>query len=231
MTRPARASATGRDTRGPHHSHGGRMSIRTKILGLTTAVALVAGASLAAAAPATAATPKVKGSTTITLDAAVAGLLASLGASLNATEGAKVKKGKLVFPVTGAGDGYISHKGQLQIITSNGTTGADNPMIEWPTDQPLETAILELEHPLLGPVALFTLSDIKAGKAKVKVNKKKKTRTSTQIIKATVTVDAGQAALLNGLLNTTLISDGQVFGKTMTKVVTVSKCQDKKCTK
>ncbi len=231
MTRPARASATGRDTRGPHHSHGGRMSIRTKILGLTTAVALVAGASLAAAAPATAATPKVKGSTTITLDATVAGLLASLGASLGAGEGAKVKNGKLVFPVDGAGDGFISHKGQLQITTGTGTTVANNPLVGWPTDQPLVNATMVVDVPGIGETSLFTLSDIKAGKAKVKVNKKKKTRTSTQIIRATLTVDAAQAGLLSLVLGTDLITDGTVIGKTSTKVVTVAKCQNKKCTK
>lgn len=211
------------------------MSIRTKLLGLTTAVALVAGASLAAAAPATAddhaAAPKVKGSTTIVLDATVAGLLTSLGASLNATEGAKVKKGKLVFPVTGAGDGYISHKGQLQVITGSGVTPANNPLVGWPTDQPLITATMTVDVPGIGETSLFTLSDIKASKAKVKVNKKKKTRTSTQIIRATLTVDAAQAGLLNLVLGTDLIADGTVLGKTTTKVVTIAKCANKKCTK
>lgn len=207
------------------------MSIRTKLLGLTTAVALVAGASLAAAAPAAAAEPKVKGSTTITLDATVAGLLTSLGASLNATDGAKVKKGKLVFPVTGAGDGFISHKGQLQVITGSGVTPANNPLVGWPTDQPLITATMVVDVPGIGETSLFTLSDIKAGKAKVKVNKKKKTRTSTQIIRATLTVDAAQAGLLNLVLGTDLIADGTVLGKTSTKVVTIAKCANKKCTK
>lgn len=207
------------------------MSIRTKLLGLTTAVALVAGASLAAAAPAAAAEPKIKGSTTIVLDATVVGLLTQLGASIGAGEGAKAKGNKLIFPVDGAGDGYISHKGQLQITTATGGALGNNPMVEWPTDQPLETAIMEVDVPGIGVTSLFTLSDIKASKAKVKVNKKKKIRTSTQIIRATLTVDAGQAGLLNLVLGTDLITAGMPLGKTTTKVVTIAKCANKKCTK
>ena len=206
------------------------MSIRTRILGLTTAVALVAGASLAAAAPAIADTPKIKGTTTITFDSDVMGLLTHLGASISAGEGAKAKGSRLIFPVTGAEDYFVSHQGQLQITTSASTTTVDNPVIEW-FAWPLYPATLQAVHPLFGSLSLFTVSDLTIGKAKVKVNKKKRTRTSTQVIKSVLTVNAGQAGVLNGVLGTTLISDGQVFGKTQTKVVTVAKCQNKKCTK
>jgi hypothetical protein len=206
------------------------MRIRTKVLGLVTAVALVAGGSLAAAAPASA-NAKVSGSTTIAIDSAVAQALSGLGVALNATEGGKVKKGKLVFPVTGVGDGFISHKGQLQITKDGGLVAAgNNPMIEYPTDQPLTSAIIEVDVPGIGATGLFTVTGIKA-KEKVKKNVKKKVRVTTGSITGTLTVDAAQAGLINALLGTTLLTDGMKLGTTKTIVKATAKCKNKKCTK
>lgn len=209
------------------------MKMHKRLVGVIATVALVAGGSLAAAMPAQAdGHTKTKGNTQITLDATVAGALSGLGVAIVATEGGKVKKGSLIFPVTETGDGYIAHKGQLQITKDGGLVAAgNNPMIGYPTDQPLTTADISVDVPGIGVTSLFTVTNIKASKPKVKVNKKKKTRTTVTIIRGTLTVNAGQAGLINTLLGTQLLTADMELGKTKTVVQSIAKCKNKKCTK
>ena len=209
------------------------MKMHKRLVGVIATVALVAGGSLAAAVPAQAdGNVKVRGKTQITLDSSVAQALAGLGVSIVATEGGKVKKGSLIFPVTGSGDGYIEHKGQLQITKDGGLVAAgNNPLIGYPTDQPLTTADISVDVPGIGVTSLFTVTNIKASKPKVKVNKKKKTRTTVTTIRGTLTVSAGQAGLINTLLGTQLLTADMDLGKTKTVVQSIAKCKNKKCTK
>jgi hypothetical protein len=207
------------------------MSIRAKVVSIIAAASLVAGAGLAVAAPAQANT-KAKGNTKITIDAPIVAALASAGVSINAADGGKMKGRTLTFPVTRIGDGFVAHKGQLQFVRDGAVFAAgNNPLLGYPTDVPLTTATITVDVPGLGATSLFTVVNVKAAKPKVKVDKKKKTRTTISIIRGNLTVDAGQAGLINLLVGSDLLQANTPLGKTVTKIVTVAKCKNKKCTR
>ena len=207
------------------------MNIRTKAVSIIAAAALTVGASMAVAAPAQAKS-KVKGNTKITVDAAVVGALASVGVQIKAGEGGKSKGRTLTFPISGAGDGFIAHRGQLQIITDGAVTAAGNePKIQYPTDVPLTTATIVVDVPGIGATSLFTIVNIKSSKPKVRIDKAKKTRTTIIVIRGSLTVDAGQAGLINLLVGSDLLQADAALGKTVTKTVTTAKCKNKACTR
>lgn len=207
------------------------MSIRAKVVSIVAAASLVAGAGLAVAAPAQANT-KVQGNTKITIDAPIVAALASAGVSINAANGGRMKGRTLTFPVTRAGDGFIAHRGQLQFVRDGAVFAAgNNPMIEYPTDAPLTTAIIEVDVPGIGETSLFTVVNVKAAKPKVKIDKKKKERRTTTVIRGNLTVDAAQAGLINLLVGSDLLQANTPLGKTVTTVVTVAKCKNKACTR
>lgn len=211
------------------------MKFGKKLISLAAATALVAGVGLAAAAPASAVkNPKTGGMTTIKLDRGVASALAAQGISFNVINGGKASGPNLMFNVTGRTDGSISHSGTLQFL-KNGTLALDasNPVIGWPTDQPLSTATITMSHPVLGELVVFNIKNFKEGKTKVSVNKKKKTRTATTIYTGIVhlTDNAGIVSAINGLLGTDLLQPDMRLGTISAKVVVSGKCANKACTR
>lgn len=209
------------------------MKFGKKLVSLAAATALVAGVGLAAAAPASAKAGKVGGSTTIAVSAATATQFQNAMVTLAITNGGKVAGRNLQFNVTSIGDGFVQHSGTLSFIKDGASVlDVSNPILGWPTDQPLSTATLAVTTPLgPDPVPVFNVKNFKSN-TKVKVNKKKKTRTSTTIYRGNVHLSTIPvvADYLNGTLGTSFAPDAN-FGTIQTRVVVTAKCKNKACTR
>jgi hypothetical protein len=208
------------------------MSIRAKVVSIVAAASLVAGAGLAVATPAQAKN-KVQGNTQITLDKGVVAALSSAGLSVNVTKPGKAKGAKLTFPVTGVGDGFIQHKGTLEFVKDGQVAvSASDPIIEWPTDVPLSTAVVKVTT-ALGVLPLFDITNFKATKPKTKVDKKKKERKTTTTYRGTLSLTSDEFVVntLNTILGSTLLVPGMKMGSIKTAAVVVAKCKNKACTR
>jgi hypothetical protein len=207
------------------------MSIRAKVISIVAAASLVAGAGLTVATPAQAKN-HIKGNTKLSIDAPIISALASVGVSISTADGGSMKGRTLTFPITSVGDGFVGHRGQLQFIRDGAvfSTGA-NPLLKYTASGIVRSAIIEVYVPDLGATSLFTVVNFKAGKPKVKIDKKKKQRRTTTVIRGNLTVDAGQAGLINLLVGSDLLQADTPLGKTVTKIVNVAKCKNKACTR
>lgn len=206
------------------------MRTMTKILGLTIAGALVTVGSMAAPVQAAPARPVTSGNAQFVINPMPGvpdGWFTALAPARATPDG-------LFFPVANVNDDTVTLRGQMALVTGGGTQTFTAALHLNQASKGVEVVLAE---PTAGTTASVFFSTHMKRVAKVTVNLKKRTRTTSTVWSGELHLHSGSASdlafaqTLNTLYNTTFFAPNVKLGTIALTINSTLPCKNAACTK